>query len=158
MAAFEAFRQCGGAETYAALHDLQVQYGNAKKALEDDDALDADGDGVADVEQRAIDRTRAQLLADRTRTKLLGISKSAELTLHRLQAALYGARNSHEDDDETAKNQRFFAEVEQRAVDHTRAHLLHRPSKSIDLDLWTDEKCPTAGDVEMPFLNCFMPS
>ena len=57
MAAFEAFRQCGGAETYAALHDLQVQYGNAKKALEDDDALDADGDGVADVEQCAVAET-----------------------------------------------------------------------------------------------------
>ena len=52
LAAFEAFRQCGGAETYAALHDLGVQYGNAKKALDADDLVDADGDGVPDVEAR----------------------------------------------------------------------------------------------------------
>lgn len=51
MAAFEAARQCGGQDTYAAIHDLQVQFINARDADRADNLKDDDGDGVADVEQ-----------------------------------------------------------------------------------------------------------
>lgn len=51
MAAAEAWRQCGGTQTAACLHDLAVQFENAKKASDEDDLKDEDGDGIADVEQ-----------------------------------------------------------------------------------------------------------
>mmetsp|Transcript_744 Transcript_744/g.2235 ORF Transcript_744/g.2235 Transcript_744/m.2235 type:complete len:384 (-) Transcript_744:102-1253(-) len=51
MAAFEAFRQCGGEDTYEALHDIAVELSKAKKASAADDLVDDDHDGVADVEQ-----------------------------------------------------------------------------------------------------------
>jgi hypothetical protein len=51
MAAFEAFRQCGGQDTYEAIHDVAVQLRFAKGAIDADDLLDEDHDGIADVEQ-----------------------------------------------------------------------------------------------------------
>jgi len=51
MAAFEAARQCGGEDTWIAIHDLSVEFHNAKIASEADDLVDDDNDGIADVEQ-----------------------------------------------------------------------------------------------------------
>lgn len=51
MAAFEAARQCGGSDTYEALHDIAVQLSKYKKMSAKDDLIDADHNGVADVEE-----------------------------------------------------------------------------------------------------------
>lgn len=51
LSAFEAFRQCGGEETYAAIRDLRTQFSLARAASREDSIRDDDGDGIPDVEQ-----------------------------------------------------------------------------------------------------------
>ena len=51
LATHKAARQCGGSDTYEALHDIAVELSKYKKASAADDMIDADNNGVADVEE-----------------------------------------------------------------------------------------------------------
>ncbi len=45
MASAEAWRQCGGEQTWECIHDLYAQFLNAAAAMEIDDKKDEDHDG-----------------------------------------------------------------------------------------------------------------